>query len=247
MKLLVDVGNTRIKYCQLKGSVIESVCRVNHHNQYSDVLGAEWSQLEPPSKVWVSNVAGQQAFDAINRYCQRQWNIQASFVKVQKQFGDIKNCYEYIDQMGVDRWMIIVGAREIFPEGNVIIIDAGTAVNIELLNQNNHYLGGAILPGMNLMHQVLMGNTHMTEAELESSALVGAVGKSTKQCVDAGVQHGLLGAIERVAKTMRQQLNGPVNFLITGGGASWLQDKLELELVHAPDLVLLGLEKVANA
>ena len=245
MTLLIDVGNTRIKYCQFSdhGFVSESIV---HQQQYRQAMESINIENEQPDSIWVANVAGEQAQKEIQGYCQLTWQLDAHFAAVEQQFMEIKNQYQTLQQMGVDRWLAVIGARAVVEQGDIIIIDAGTAVNIELLNRENHYLGGAILPGMNLMHKALMKNTHITESELEHSALVEVVGQSTKECINSGVQYGLLGAIERVVSTMQAQLQDKARILITGGAASWLQNKLMLDVKQEPDLVLLGLARVAR-
>ena len=254
----MDVGNTRIKYCLFDNEKsIESHSLV-HNQRYKDVLKSGWTKMNKPDEVWVSNVAGEAAKNEILEYCVSHWGIQAHFVEVEKQFDGINNHYEHLEQMGVDRWLAVIGARNIFPDGAVIVVDAGTAVNIELLTGDNQYMGGVILPGMNLMYQALMGNTHISEAKLDKSALdnlamVPAIGQSTEQCVNAGVQYGLLGAVERTIRAMQAGLSEKTKLLITGSGAAWLYENLQGtlsndtdDLVVESNLVLLGLARVAT-
>lgn len=248
MKLLVDIGNTCIKYCLQVDNELMVSHSILHQQQYQKAVQAAWSTIEQPESVWVANVAGKRAQNEIATYCQSQWQLDANFVQVQKKFEGIENHYQDIHQMGVDRWLAVLGTRTIFSKGGVIIIDAGTAVNIELLNNKNQYLGGVILPGMNLMHQALMGNTNITKTELSTfiSNEVVVIGQSTKQCVDSGIRYGLVGAIERVVQVMQAELETDAQLLITGGGIDWLQDKLEFTARREQDLVLLGLARVSR-
>ena len=144
----------------------------------------------------------------------------------------------------MDRWVAAIGARVVIPAGHVIIVDAGTAVTIDWLSDDNIYEGGVILPGLSLMHASLNSKTAGIKSIYTQADKI--IGRTTEECVNSGVSYGLIGGVERVIEEMMLKIPEPATILLTGGSASILMAMSKLEMSLQENLVLLGVAKVSN-
>ena len=150
------------------------------------------------------------------------------------------NNYADLERLGVDRWVAALGARSLVPHGALIVIDAGTAVTIDLVSTDNSFEGGAILPGFAIMHDALTGRTAGIESNRQP--VTSAIGKNTRDCVNSGIQYGLIGAIERLVCEIAASVDGRApRLLITGGDAQTIVANSKLEVELQSDIMFHGL------
>lgn len=145
-------------------------------------------------------------------------------------------------EVGADRIAGAIAARQRHPEGNIIVVDCGTATTFDVVTAGGDYLGGAILPGVRISVEALAGRTaRLPTVEIARPAV--ALGRSTSESIQAGVYHGQVGAIRNLVSLLTHEaFAGERPHVIgTGGFARLLQmDNLFDEIV--PELVLLGLK-----
>ncbi len=241
MRLLFDAGNTRIKWAIADVETNEILSR--------GVLERDWSILanfaNQIESVWVSSVAEKSTLAEIKAQVGALFGLEAHIVSVTKHALGMVNNYEDLSKLGVDRWVAALGARFIAAEGALIVIDAGTAVTIDLVSPNNRFEGGVILPGFSIMHDALLGRTAGIESSRQSVASV--VGKNTRDCVNAGVQYGLIGAIEKIICEIISLLNDEKpRLLIMGGDAEAIVASSELDLELQSDMIFYGLMQLSE-
>ncbi|MEM7361198.1 MAG: type III pantothenate kinase [Pseudomonadota bacterium] len=246
MKLLLDLGNTRLKWALATQADMVAVGAIANEDLGPDDIGQYFSAnlsttlLEQTlSEVWVSSVGAAEVLKPILSWLHDETGLEANRVDVSNPVRGFQNHYESIDSLGVDRWVAALGARSLVPQGDLIIIDAGTAVTIDWLSQDNVFEGGVILPGAKLMHQSLLGGTVGIDAE--SSDVVQIIGKTTSECVNSGIGFGMGGAVERIVKEMTETIDRPTRLILTGGGANLIAEFTNLGAESEPDLVLHGL------
>ena len=259
MKLLIDIGNTRIKWLLVNASdkipMTIQAGAVTHHQNFVEALddcfcsGGEFSRLlaasslRKPKEVWVSNVAGEQAKDVLSSFAKTQWHLSVNFATVQKRQDSIQNSYQVLSELGVDRWMAILGARQVFLQGDVIVINCGTAITVDVLNSENCFLGGVILPGFQLVANSLSradGIGRFEPIQVEKS-----MGVRTSECVQLGVMSACVGGVERVVAEIKQELGSDfVNILLSGGAAELFGDATRLECEYDANVVFRGLNRV---
>ena len=176
MRLEVDAGNTRAKW---------RVC--DHRGIFDSGKDLQAALAEKPSwkalveDVWVSSV-----HDEHNEWVLQVFP-QAQFAKSQVSQSGLSNSYEDVHKMGVDRWLAMLAAWSKCPDQSHIVIDAGTALTLDVIDEFGRHVGGYICPGFSLMKHSLLGGTKRVMAEDEWQ--VGrALGNSTQDCVDHGVQ-----------------------------------------------------------
>lgn len=225
--LLIDAGNTRCKW-QLRaaGQVLSSGAAV-----YAE-LPAAWPEAE---RVVVACVAGQPDLqDRLRqRYGERLYWLSAPLAD----YPHFHHCYPQPQRLGVDRWLALLGAR-VHNRGAVLVVDAGTALTIDLMNAANHHEGGFIVPGLELAQRALFNNTGRVRPFVdEQPQAVLAPGRDTLGCVSAGVRRQLQALVLSVVQDYPDY-----QLFLCGGDGQWLAQ--QLGQAYYPDLIFEGMESL---
>ena len=149
--------------------------------------------------------------------------------------------------VGADRLANTVAARNLV-QGAVIVLDCGTAITTEAVDAKGVFRGGAILPGRALQRRALHEHTaQLPEVSLEGARPPG-IGVNTDAAIRAGIDVGVLGAVERLVSETRVLLGAPeCTVLATGGDAGYFLENLSSLTAAPPYLTLRGLALVADA
>jgi len=237
MKLLIDIGNTRTKWA-IAGEKIVA------HGDTSDGWASVHSYKESIQAVRVSCVGKTSVLSAMQQQIKDELSLPINVAKVTRRVNGLSNQYSDLVKLGVDRWVAAIGARANWPTGSLIVIDAGTAVTIDYVSAANEYHGGVILPGFQMMHDSLTGNTAGIASKRDK--VVGIIGKTTQECVNSGVYFGLVGAVDRIVNEMRKQIDDEVQVIITGGDAGAIISMSALSLQECPNLLFDGLLNLSS-
>ena len=245
--LLLDIGNTRLKWARLKGEIFLPGNEIIHAGQLEDEILAQVAQGISPDRVVAASVAGDKNEVLLRKWGQRQFQKEIEFVTVVQQEHGVINGYTEPAQLGSDRWAAMVAARQ-ERQGNLCVIDAGTALTLDLLQADGHHLGGYILPGLKLMQCCLLEGTKIP-ISTDSVILAGSsqVGDNTNSCIANGALQAACGLIERTIMQYEQQYNDKILFIITGGDSQYLADNLSVPCAIEPDLVLRGVGHIARS
>lgn len=236
MKLLIDAGNTRIKWALMDdGGQWLSVAHLP--SQQSADLTQCFAGCPEVQEVWVSNVAGTEVAQHIRAACAaRQWLPQ--FVVAQSAQCGVRNGYEQPAQLGSDRWAALIAAWHQVG-GACLVVNCGTATTIDALSAQGEFLGGLILPGMELMQSSLSAAT----AQLHGgSGAYAAFPRNTDDALCSGAIQASCGAIER----QYALLGDAAAVVLSGGAAERLRAHLNLSPRMADNLVLQGLSLIAQ-
>lgn len=245
-RLLIDIGNTRIKWARWARQdrlVLSDHDLFNWRSEsIQEGLQSHWSGLVKPDAIHISNVAGDAVAVEINRWCQSHWGLEPTYATVSKEHKGLINSYPATQTLGVDRWMVMIAAWQL-KRTNVCIIDCGSAVTIDFVATNGQHLGGLISPGLRLLGKALTDNTHaLIVKETDDFSLLA---DNTEDGINSGCYHWLIGGIEYVIRKMQREygpeLEHQIEYIVTGGDASLVQAALEINVTHIPDLVLQGL------
>jgi len=235
MILCVDSGNSRIKWGLHDGAAWRETAAVDHAES---AKMAELPQRFPiPACVMMSNVAGEGARLAITQAL-APWLPVLQEVQSSGAAGGVTNLYENPVLLGVDRWCALIGARVMTAKPCVVVM-AGTATTVDTLDGAGRFLGGLILPGLDLMHRSLARDT---------AALPLAAGHYSPhpRCTDDAIISGCLeaqvGAIERACS----RLGAEAHCLLSGGAAGVIGEHLGVPHVLVANLVLEGLLRLAG-
>ncbi|MDD4964511.1 MAG: type III pantothenate kinase [Gallionella sp.] len=231
MQLLIDAGNTRIKW------VVRTQDTWQHAGDLPSAYADQLSFAELPSSispvVWVSNVAGECVAQSIRAAClARGW--QTHFIVAQAQQGGVRNGYTLPSQLGCDRWAALIAAWQL-QQRACLVVNCGTATTIDAVSAQGEFLGGLILPGITLMQTSLVGAT--AQLQLATGHVV-SFPRNTADALFSGAIQATCGAIERHYATLNAA-DAPI--LLTGGAAALLKTHTTLPLCEVDNLVLQGL------
>lgn len=244
MMLLVDAGNTRVKWLLWDNDRIERRGHLFHRGLDPAGLGEQlWKELERPAQALVANVAGPALADALQAWMRRRWSLQPRFAVVEAAGYGVVNAYRSPAQMGVDRWVALIGARALLDQ-SCCIVDCGTAITIDALTAAGAHRGGVIFPGMHLMRAALYRDTRQIPPAADGETTV--FGQSTQDCVWGGVTLAVAAAIDGITERMAAALPGGAQRLLTGGDAETLLPYLTHDYRLEPDLLFYGLLTIAG-
>lgn len=171
--------------------------------------------------------------------------IEPIFLDVSK-VKNLKIAYKNVHEIGADRISSAIAAIDKFPEKDIIVIDLGTATTFDVINANNYYLGGLIIPGIYISMKALSQNT----AKLSTVNIVkpeNILGSSTITNIQAGLYYSHLGAAREIIHELTRvvfQNRKPV--IIGTGGFAHLFESEKIFNVIVPELVLDGLNIAAS-
>lgn len=243
MKLVVDVGNSRMKWANLDGSTWPQSRSMSVKGDIKTLLDRHWISMTPPEIVLISNVAGKETERRLHLWVREHWGIDPVFFRSTSRYKGMTNEYAQPEQLGCDRWAALIGARSLRQRGALCVVDCGTAITIDALTADDRFIGGIIFPGIDLIQQSLLaGTSDIMESRAEFREVLGA---TTAEGVSGGSFIGVAGAIDRTLAEMCAILDDP-KLYITGGDATLLLPLLNNSLQYEPDLVLLGLARTLS-
>ena len=257
MILLLDVGNTRLKFAcwNRENNVLSEQEAIAHHGQFPPIIDeiqtaiqlntrrSETGSQGGPTRILVSCVAGKLAEQSIRESCQRCFNLDPEFARTQKNFKGLKIAYEQPERLGVDRWLAILAAKSSlgFKKTPVCVVDSGSALTIDVVSAKGDHQGGFIIPGFYLMYDSLLNGTHEVHADKTSLQKLDW-GKNTSEAVSQGALFAIVATVNESYRCFKEQ-EGDVCMVLTGGDAKLLAPHLNEAdtCIHTPELVLLGL------
>ena len=235
MLLLIDIGNTRLKWrLQSYADSAQVIERGELLTQEVTQVALQQQLPVNAAEVWFTSVAA----DAVNHYI-RAWadgqGIPCRQAVTQERWQDLVNSYSDCSRMGVDRWLVMVAARYL-TKLPVCIIDCGSASTLDYVAADGEHEGGFIIPGQRLMVQSLLqdtANIAFTEAEADLSQ---GYGTSTAGAVMKGARAMHRAGIQALAE---QAVADGYEVFVTGGDSEFLA--LGQGLEYVPEMVLDGL------
>lgn len=239
MRLLVDIGNTRLKWALQDGPVLGD-CRAQGYTaeDLPRLLNTCWQDVPVPQQICVANVGSSKAAQAIASYSGSRWQLEPVFAEVQDTAAGVTNAYRDRTQLGIDRWLAVIAAWNKY-RAPLLVAGCGTAVTIDVVAGGGRHLGGLIIPGMRLMQDCLRAGTSGIAAAAGVPAM--GLGDSTADCIARGAAHAIVSAIDRVSMDLQQQYGTDLQRLIMGGDAAVVNELLSEPFIIEPNLVLEGL------
>lgn len=235
MHLIIDIGNSFVKIAILKtGEVIfaDTIKEIS-----PDTLKSICDTYEGITNSIISSVSkdiSQISAYLNNRYYHLVFNHNTPI--------PISNTYRTPDTLGLDRLAAVVGAYSLYPNNNNLVIDAGTALTFDIINNKNEYLGGTISPGISMRFKALNNFTEkLPLCSLNQNAPL--IGTDTQTAIESGVQNGILMEIEGYISAMKKEFSNLKVFL-TGGDTFFFDKKLKNTIFAEPLLVIKGLNRI---
>lgn len=234
MLLAVDIGNTRSKAAVFKDSkLLERY--VFPKNELKQNLLSILAARPEISGIVLSSVG----HESIDFALPSGVNVHAISHKSRFPF---QNLYETPHTLGIDRMVLASGATLAFPGTNRLVIDAGTCITYDFVDDRDRYHGGAISPGIRLRYEALHNYTAKLPL-LQAEMPAGFIGQSTAGSIHAGVVYGVLNEIDGF---IEQYSKSAENFIIilTGGDAEFLANRLKNTIFANPNFLLESMERI---
>lgn len=236
MNLVIDIGNSRTKFSVFnRGEVLITVPVDEFKPEHIFVLKDEHPEL---SKVILS--ATKNYSEELKKALQQNFE---QFLELDSNtLLPIQNCYETKDTLGKDRIAAVVGAYDLYPKNNLLIIDAGTAITYDILNDKKQYLGGNISPGIDMRFKALNQFTDKLPL-VKQQKYDKLFGTSTENAIRAGVQNGVVFEVDKTIDTFKEFYNN-LKVIITGGDAEFFEKKLKNSFFVNFNLIAMGLNRI---
>ncbi len=248
MILVIDAGNSRVKWGWLETEgegtprwasiatvpLIEFAAASDHVNPFSVTH-------EDPERIVISNVAGEGAHQLLVNWTSI-FEAEPLWLKAQAERCGVRNGYEKPELLGADRWAALIAARALH-HGASLVVNAGTATTVDMLAADGSFLGGAILPGVDLMRFVLhehTGRLPLAEGSYRETP------RNTVDAIETGCRHAQAGAVEWMYRVFREVAPAPL-CIVAGGAGRVLVDQLSMPRRYVENLVLDGLAQIALA
>ena len=245
MKLLIDIGNSRLKWACLRDNRLESPAVIDYRKQgLAAALTGDLPGGAEPSQVFIANVAGREIGEQLAAVIQQRWNISPHFARVEAECAGVINAYSDITQLGIDRWLAVIAAWARY-RAPACIVSCGTAVTVDAIAGSGRHLGGFIIPGLHMMQSALARDTSGIKAEPGENFTL-EFGVSTAECINNGAVRAIVSLLDNVAAEMSVQYGPTLARVISGGYAGQVNMLLTDKFEHDPHLVLRGLAVVAE-
>lgn len=248
MILLIDIGNTRIKWATLDEQRLGTQCAEIHAGwsvqRLTDVI---LNSVVRPERVLIGNVGGERIGELVRDAIAQRWSIGAEFINSTAEACGVRNAYPEPAKLGVDRWLASIAAHALQKQ-LTCIVSVGTAMTIDGIDASGQHLGGVIVPGPQLMVTSLLHNTSDIARRAQQGSVTEAVfADNTLGAIRQGAAHALAALVERSVESMRT-VNGEMPaLLLTGGGSPAIEKLIHVPFESRLDLVLQGLAVFAAA
>ncbi|MDN4037444.1 type III pantothenate kinase [Massilia sp. YIM B02443] len=238
MMLLVDAGNTRVKW-----ALVDDDAAPGSWRAHGAGLHAELDRMAPGwigcTRALISNVAGpllrERIAAALPAGIAVEW-----FASTPERAG-LRNGYREPARLGCDRFAAAIGARALAPGQDLIVATCGTATTVDAVSADGVFIGGMILPGLALMASSLARNTAQLPQVAAGRAIPPLFGDNTDDAIVAGCLSAQAGAIERAVAG-----HGARVCIVSGGAAPSIAPALKVDYRAVDNIVLVGLQAAAR-
>jgi len=236
MNLLIDIGNTRNKFAiSNHKNITDTVVRDTFSISVIKDILKEHPDIDAAILSAVKNTDR-----SVITYLKENLNYFIEFDE--KTPIPIENLYQTKNTLGKDRLAAVIGAYNIYPNSNVLVIDMGTAITYDFINKGSQYLGGTISPGLEMRFKAL---NHFTDKLplLEKNDSFQTIAKNTREAIVSGVQFGILFEIDGYINTLKTEYND-LKIFLTGGDAIFFDKKLKNTIFVNLNLNNIGLNTI---
>jgi type III pantothenate kinase len=237
MILLIDIGNSRLKWAASDGAAVQSPEAIDHGARPAEVLKTR--ELPASESVWISHVMGAEHEAAVAAAVGAACGMAPRFVRTQEEREGLRVAYAEPLRLGVDRWLCLLA---LWTQSNsaFCVVNAGTALTFDAVDDGGQHLGGLIAPGLVTAQTAIAGATRF-EIRPQGPKFSSGLGTDTESCVRQGALYACAGLVERAGR----QASG--THYITGGDAPALLPHVGRGWEWKPHLVLEGLLAFARS
>jgi len=244
--LLVDIGNTRVKWAILRGTKLGRMHAALHDGKPA-ALRALVRGASPVNDVVAVSVAGAPLERALATAVKQRFGFPPRFIRSTRQAVGVRSGYRETWRLGADRWVGAIGAFA-FARGAVVVANIGTALTIDAVTAAGKHLGGAIIPGPSTMIESLLAGTHGIRRRARGgvASTRSLFAADTASALGAGATHAAAAFIDRAVAEAAAKMGARPVLVLTGGAAPALKAYIKSRAQVVPDLVLRGLAVMAR-
>ncbi len=242
MNLLLDLGNTRLKWAWCDANDLGVRGAVAHGEpDWAAQLRPAWRDCAAPESVWLAVVGPEPAATALESVVASIWpGIAVRRVVSPAAAAGVVNAYAEPARLGVDRFLAMLGARGILDTA-VVVAGCGTALAIDLMDAEGRHHGGVIAPSPPRMREAVLNSTARVAARAQ--VLPATLGRSTEAGLESGCWLAAAALIDRIVDDAAIALGQLPRLLLHGGDAPRIAALLRHRASLVPDLVLAGLAR----
>jgi len=236
MNVIIDAGNTKVKLAVFDGKDIII-------KKEADTLSLISEEISVIQKMGVESCIFSSVRKDVPGFISHLESLFKSvLVFSQHTATPLEICYKTPLTLGLDRIASAVGAKDLFPEQSVFVVDAGTAITLDFVSDDNKFMGGNISPGLQTRFRALhnfTGKLPLHSPDPDQPFL----GTDTKEAIVAGVQNGAVFEIEAYISRILEQAPS-AQIVLTGGDAEFFEKQIKSSIFVDSNLVLKGLNKI---
>lgn len=236
MQAIVDIGNTRVKAALFEGRTMQTIIEVS-------------SLDDPDLLAFLQDASIQRGMCAATGKTSEPWRSFIDALPYAFHSFDtgmhlpFENEYRSPKTLGADRLANVAAAQVFFPKTNCLVIDAGSCVTYDLLEEGIRYKGGLISPGLKMRQRSMHSFTE--RLPLVEGTADDLMGRNTEEALRSGAFFGLLHEVKGLIGTFSERYSD-LQILLTGGDAPSLEKHLENSIFARPQLALVGLNELCN-
>lgn len=233
MNLAIDIGNTFTKTALFDNNVLKSYV----------ISEKVMDAIHLANSKEVDHIIICSVGKDINHYLNLIENKDRIMVMNQGGKLPFELNYKTPETLGVDRIAAIAGGLNLYPNTNLLVIDLGTCITYDFIDDKSIYQGGAIAPGMVMRFNALNQYTAKLPLIVSPSDNIDFVGKTTHECLVSGVVNGIIAELEFQIRTYNKRFDN-LKIIICGGDANFFKTKIESKVEVCLELVMLGLNNI---
>ena len=233
MNLVVDIGNTRVKLGIFDRSKMLFDQTV-HRDELAVAIKALFERYPQIEHGFLARVGEE------DKRLEKVLSLFCSFQQLTPETRlPFVNDYDTPETLGVDRIALVAGAHHLYPNQNVLVIDAGTAITYDLITDRAHYLGGTIAPGLQMRYRALNDYTASLPL-LEPESFAGLLGQNTQDSIHSGVSYAAVCEMDGMIEAYRARFPH-LTVILTGGDAQFFGKRLKNSIFAHSKILLEGL------
>ncbi|HRG52122.1 MAG TPA: type III pantothenate kinase [Bacteroidia bacterium] len=235
MNLIVDIGNTRVKAALFDNGELKNFFVFDNQQE---LLKSSLFSSHKISNCILGSVVNE--IDTFVSTLKTKTNV---LLFTSETPTPVKNLYKTAHSLGSDRLAGAVGGNALFPDKNILVIDAGTCIKYNFVTSNNEYIGGAISEGLQMRFKALHKFTsRLPLLDIDENSDV-FIGTTSHESIISGVQNGAIAEVEGFIQAYKQRYSD-INIIITGGDVNFFEKRLKKPIFADSFLILKGLNVI---
>ncbi|MDQ3047677.1 MAG: type III pantothenate kinase [Bacteroidota bacterium] len=235
MQLVIDIGNTRIKAAVFNGNLLQEHFIFNTKEEFLE--GDLFTRFSIQNCILCTVVDGLEPFiDTIKKAA-------PLLLFTSSTQTPLINRYKSAHTLGSDRLAAAAGANALYPQSNLLVIDAGTCIKYNFVSHRNEYIGGAISPGLKMRFKAL--NTFTSRLPLldVDDSFDTLTGMDSSESILSGVLNGAVAEVQGLIELYRDQYPD-ITVILTGGDVNFFEKRLKKPIFADSFLILKGLNSI---